>query len=106
TVPIPLLVAQTDGVIIETNDASVQFLGATLETLGIRTIEEFFANPEDYEAFLAVLTRQGHVSNFETRVRLANGSSRTVLLAGRLLDILGVIHVMAAVVDITDRKAS
>lgn len=106
TVPIPLLVAQTDGVIIETNDASVQFLGATLETLGIRTIEEFFANPEDYEAFLAVLTRQGHVSNFETRARLANGSSRTVLLAGRLLDIRGVIHVMAAVVDITDRKAS
>jgi diguanylate cyclase (GGDEF)-like protein/PAS domain S-box-containing protein len=104
TVPIPLLVVRMDGTILETNDASVRYLGATPEALGIQSIGEFYVNPHDRDAFLARIMKDGQASNFETQIRLADNSTHTVLLAGRAIEIDGVPHIMSAVVDITERK--
>jgi diguanylate cyclase (GGDEF)-like protein/PAS domain S-box-containing protein len=106
TVPIPLLVVRMDGTLREMNDAALRYLGATPQSLGIETTHEFYVNPDDRSAFLARIEKEGHVSNFETQIRLADGSIRTVLLAGMALDIGGIRHLIASVVDITERKAA
>ena len=106
TVPAPLVVVRMDGTIVSYNEAAVRFLGATMEALGIRTIDEFYVDPNDRGLFLEQLSRDGYVDSFELQVRLADGSIRTVLLSGRMLDIDGVRHIMTSVVDITERKAA
>lgn len=106
TVPIPLLVVREDGSLVEMNDAALRYLGATPQSLGIETTHEFYVNPDDRNAFLARLEKDGQVGNFETQIRLADGSIRTVLLAGMGLEIGGVKHLIASVVDITERKAA
>lgn len=106
TVPIPLVVVRMDGMIVDTNDAANRYFGASREALGIQSIDEIYVNPSDREDFLAMLKSDGHTNEFETSIRLADGSIRTVLLAGKFLDIGGSPHVMSAVVDITERKAA
>ncbi|MBZ6078525.1 putative bifunctional diguanylate cyclase/phosphodiesterase [Microvirga puerhi] len=106
TVPIPLVVVRTDGVIVDSNEAGIRYFGAHWTALGIQSIDEIYVDPEDRVAFLRALKRNGQTHDFETRIRLADGSIRTVLLAGKLMDIRGVPHIMSAAVDITERKAS
>lgn len=106
TVPIPLLVVRMDGSIVATNDAAVRYMGATAEALGIKTINELYVEPNDRNAFLAAIHKDGQVNNFETRVRLADSSIRTVLIAATAIDIGGEPHIMSCVMDITDRKAA
>lgn len=104
TVPIPLLVVHTDGSILEMNEAALRYVGATPETLGIESTREFYVDPKDRGAFVGAIQENGQVSNFETRLRLADGSIRTVLLAGSLIDVGDRGLIMAGVIDITDRK--
>lgn len=104
TVPIPLLVVRMDGTIIEMNEAALRYVGATPETLGVENTKEFYVDPQDRNAFVAEIQKNGQVSNFESRLRLADGSIRTVLLAGSLLEVGGGGLIMAGVIDITDRK--
>jgi len=106
TVPIPLLVVRLDGTIVETNDAAVRFMGATQQALGIRSVNEFYVDPNDRTAFLTAIQRDQQVSNFETQVRLADGSIRSVLLSGMVVEIGGLKHIVSSVVDITERKAA
>lgn len=106
TVPIPLLVVRVDGSIVDMNDAALRFAGAKPQSLGIETTHEFYVNPDDRLAFLARIEKNGQISDFETQLRLADGSVRTVLLAGMALEIGGVQHIVASVVDITERKAA
>lgn len=106
TVPIPLLVVRMDGAIVETNDAAVRYMGATRQTLGIQSAHEFYVNPDDRITFLNAIQREGQVSNFEAQVRIADGSIRSVLLSGMVIEIDGLKHIVSSVVDITERKAA
>ena len=104
TVPIPLLVVRMDGSILEMNEAALRYVGAAPETLGIESTREFYVDPKDRGAFVAAIQENGQVSNFETRLRLADGAIRTVLLAGSLIGVGDRRLIMAGVIDITDRK--
>lgn len=106
TVPVPLVVVKADGTIINTNDAAVSYFGASQEALGIQNIDELYINPRDRNLFIAELKREGRVSNFETLVRLADGSIRNVLLAGTAFEIGGVASIITGVIDITEHKAT
>jgi len=106
TVPIPLIVSHMDGAIAALNDAAISYLGKSLDPTISQKTGDFYRNPDDRKAFVAALQKNGRVSNFETELQLADGSIRTVLLAGTSLDIGGVEHIMAGVIDITERKAS
>lgn len=106
TVPIPLLVVRMDGSILEMNEAALRYIGATPETLGVESTKEFYVDPKDRAAFIGAIQKKGQVSNFESRLRLADGSIRTVLLAGSLLEMSDGGLIMAGVIDITDRKAA
>jgi PAS domain S-box/diguanylate cyclase (GGDEF) domain len=106
TVPIPLAVVRADGVIVDANEAGMRFFGAHWRALGIQSVDEIYVDPAERQAFLRTMERDGYVHDFEATIRLADGSLRAVLLAGKSLDIGGVPHIMSAVVDITERKAA
>ncbi|MGO4706908.1 putative bifunctional diguanylate cyclase/phosphodiesterase [Microvirga sp. 2MCAF38] len=106
TVPLPLVVVKVDGSIVNFNNAAVAFFGASREVLGIQSILEIYANPEDRDAYLEVLRREGRTSDFETTMRVADGSIRNVLLAGTRLELGGSSYIISALVDITERKAA
>jgi diguanylate cyclase (GGDEF)-like protein/PAS domain S-box-containing protein len=106
TVPVPLVVVAMDGRIVEHNEAAVRFFGASPDKLRIETIAELYVDPSDRDAFVSAILEGGQISDFETRIRCADGSVRTVLLFGRLLDIGGEKHIMSGVVDITERKST
>ncbi|MBM6593321.1 putative bifunctional diguanylate cyclase/phosphodiesterase [Microvirga pudoricolor] len=106
TVPLPLVVVKTDGGILDTNDAAVTFFGANRDVLGIRSVDEIYIHPEDRVDLITALKREGRVNDFETMVRLADGSIRNVLVAATLVEVEGADAVISAVIDITDRKAA
>ena len=108
-VPIPLVVtARASGRIVNANDAAYEFFGRTRETLDLDSIEQVYVEPSSRRTLLGTLARDGRVAGFETRMRLADGAVRDVLMAAAPLD-LGAGDgqgLMAGVVDITDRKAA
>ncbi|MCB8822561.1 putative bifunctional diguanylate cyclase/phosphodiesterase [Microvirga rosea] len=106
TVPIPLVVVRTNGEIVDSNEAGTRYFGAHWKSLGIQSVDEVYINPADRKAFVEAIQKDGQVTDFETLIRLADGSIRTVLLAGRLIDINGAPHIMSAAIDITERKAA
>ncbi|WP_112661626.1 putative bifunctional diguanylate cyclase/phosphodiesterase [Microvirga flavescens] len=106
TVPLPLVVVREDGSFINFNDAAVAFFGATSQMLGIQSVREFYANPEDRDNFLSILHKEGRTVDFETTVRTADGSLRNVLIAGTKFKTGGETYIISALVDITDRKAA
>ena len=75
------------------------------EMLG-KPISSFYVNPQEREAMMKTLLEKGSVTNFETRVKTADGKELTILANshvytdadGIFLGIEGVIR------DITDRK--
>ncbi|WP_372422661.1 putative bifunctional diguanylate cyclase/phosphodiesterase [Salinarimonas chemoclinalis] len=103
TVPIPLVVSErAGGRVLAVNDAGRGFLGETApETWAT---PGFYADPADRDRFVAAVAAQGRVEGFETRLRRPDGEERDVLLAASAIDIDGRAALLAAVVDITERK--
>ena len=106
TVPIPLVAVKADGSILNSNDAAITYFGEKRDLPGLRSIEEIYVNPDDRKVLIAALKRDGRVSNFETMVRLADGSTRNVLIAGTVVEIGGENIIISGVIDITERKAA
>ncbi|MGP9820096.1 putative bifunctional diguanylate cyclase/phosphodiesterase [Salinarimonas sp. NSM] len=103
TVPIPLVVSErAGGRVLALNDAGRGFLGERASE--VWSTPDLYANPLDRARFVAAVTAQGRVEGFETRLRRPDGEERDVLLAASAIDIDGRAALLAAVVDITERK--
>jgi diguanylate cyclase (GGDEF)-like protein/PAS domain S-box-containing protein len=102
-VPVPLLiVSKADGKLVHANEAAVEFLGGHPEEIGLRFLSDLRA---DVTAPVRSLdASEGAPQRFEGVIRVADGTSRDVLVAARVLKIEGVDHVLVAGLDITDRK--
>lgn len=106
-VPIPLLITEIEsGRILRYNEAGVRYFGGDPEAFGITTVDQVYADPRVRRAFLERLSKNGRVTNFETKIRLAHGEIRTVLLAAAFTEVEGRACLISGVVDITDRLAA
>ena len=106
-VPIPLLITEIEtGRILRYNEAGVRYFGGDPEAFGITTVAQVYADPRVRRAFLERISKQGRITNFETKVRLAHGEIRTVLLAAAFTEVEGRACLISGVVDITDRLAA
>jgi diguanylate cyclase (GGDEF)-like protein/PAS domain S-box-containing protein len=104
-VPVPLVVTHAEtGAILEANDAAYAYFGAGRESLGLETILDIYVDPSERSAFLEALRENGQVRNFETRIRLADGSIRHVLLAADRQTFEGKPCVITGAVDISRHK--
>lgn len=105
-VPLPLVVARLDnGRHVKSNAAARRFYGAQLEG-ATQNLCEACLSPEAAAAFLERLRTDGSVTDFETSVTLADGSERQVVAAAAAIPLPPAPHVVAALVDVTERRAA
>ena len=102
-VPVPLLVvSKADGRLVHANEAAVEFLGGHPEDIGMHFLSDLRADVS--RPVKSLDATEDAPQRFEGVIRVADGSSRDVLVAARVLKIDGVEHVLVAGLDITDRK--
>ncbi len=101
--PVPLLITRLgDGSLVRSNDAGYAFFGTTPADAG--THGEGHVDPTTRVQLLDQVARHGRLSSFESRMRLADGSIRDVLLAASQIKVGGEDCLMTGMVDITTRK--
>ena len=105
-VPLPLVVARLDdGRHVKSNAAARRFYGARLEDVP-RNLCEVCLSPEAAATFLGRLRTEGSVTDFETSVILGDGSERQVVAAAAAIPLPPAPHFVAALVDVTERRAA
>jgi diguanylate cyclase (GGDEF)-like protein/PAS domain S-box-containing protein len=102
-VPAPLVImAKDSGQLIQANDAAYAYFGYETPRKAL-PLGHFFDRRE-----LVRLARSqpgnGQVAQFDTRLRLADGAWRDVLLVTTLAVVQGIEAILAIVIDITNRK--
>jgi len=101
-----IIVNLQTGKYIEVNDSFISITGYTLETLIGHTGEEFnlWINKEDQYKMTRILQEQGKMRNEEFMFRMKSGEIRTWLCSADIITIGGKPHMIAAAIDITERK--
>ncbi len=105
--PNPLILTRIkDGEIIEINDAFMHLSGFSRnEVLGKTTLElNIWEHPEQRDAFLDILRKNGACSHYEARFRMKNQKMLTGLMFARMIHFHGEPHIFSAVQDITEQK--
>lgn len=106
-VPVPLVVTTLkDGRILRYNDVAARFYGAPESKHLGTSILRVYEDPAIRERLVRHLEAEGSLSGFETRIRLADGSIRDVMLAARLTEMEGTPCIVAAVIDLSERLAA
>jgi PAS domain S-box-containing protein len=95
-----------DGRIREVNDTFLQTTGYSREEILGRTVTELglWVDPDQRDQGMRSLRAGKPIPNVEARFRIKNGEERVTILAADVVMIEGVRCVLAALIDITDRK--
>ncbi len=95
-----------DGRIVEVNDAYVQLLGYSREELiGHRATDlDLYASPSDRARMLELLRADGSLPDFATIFRTKSGELRHVTVSSSIIAMEGKPHLLATVVDVTERR--
>ena len=64
----------------------------------------FWTDPRDREPIVAALRRDGHIRNYETKLRRKDGKRGRFLVLAGLMTLDGVPHLLAVTKDIEDRN--
>ena len=105
-----ILLTDSNGRILELNQASVEILGYTRkeDVLALKSAIELFESREDLYRLLKILSKEGFVTEFETRLLGRSGRVFDALLTSNVIvDIVGQITGYVLIIrDITKRKAA
>jgi len=95
-----------DGAYVLANDAFVNWLGVSRETVIGRTSVEFamWEDPQDRDACLEVMRTVGSIRHRECRWRNHRGETLTMLLSAETIQLRKEAHVLFFALDITQRK--
>lgn len=85
-VPVGILVTDSAGNLIITNNAAKEMLGCDSSVLKKMKAQDFYVNPHDREHLLELTQKYGIVRDFETNMRHRNGQIVTVLVNTDLID--------------------
>jgi PAS domain S-box-containing protein len=97
-----------DSCIIDVNDVFINSSGYSREEIIGHTTAELglYINLSDHDIAMQKLQEKGMVESFEFDTRNKAGEIRTVISALTYIDIKGVKHYLALILDITERKKS
>lgn len=98
-----ILTQQLNGVISYANSTSSQGLGVDVKQLVGRRLEEFFANPQDYDRLQTLLMEQGSVRNYELQAQRSNGELFWASTSVHPLMLGGSKALLTTMFDISDR---
>jgi PAS domain S-box-containing protein len=91
---------------VDVNDTFLMTLGYSRNELVGKTAEEMalFVDPEQQAAVGKSLQTDGHIANYELRVRRKDGTIIDGLFSGDVISSQGRQHFLTVMVDITERK--
>ncbi|MGH9194173.1 MAG: ATP-binding protein, partial [Acidimicrobiia bacterium] len=94
-----------DGLMVDVNPAAERLFGYTrAELIGKTSLAlGLFDDPADRERFAGLVREQGHVRDYELRLR-KGAEVRDVLVSADQIDIAGTSHLLSIVRDITAQK--
>lgn len=73
--PVSIYITDRNGIILNINPACLDLLGyVSLSHLSGKTLESFFADPEDWEKYLGILNKNNSIKEFETQLTHKNGN--------------------------------
>jgi PAS domain S-box-containing protein len=107
TVPEAIVITRmADGRIVNINSGFTSFIGYTKdEIIGKTSFDiNIYKNYDDRKILGNELLTKGYCFNFETVIRLKNGSFRTVIMFAAFFNMGGVPHILNIAHDITERK--
>jgi PAS domain S-box-containing protein len=95
-----------DGVIYEVNEAFLTATGYSREeVIGHSSVElGLWVNPAERDDLVRDIHHEGSVRGREMNIRLRDGTQRTLLMAAELVDIDGEASILAASLDLSERK--
>ncbi|MDO8934157.1 MAG: PAS domain S-box protein [Rhodocyclaceae bacterium] len=95
-----------DGRYLEVNDAFLRLFGwSREETVGRTSLDlRLWPEPAARQAWIAALTEQGTVIDYEARMLCRGGAARTVHISAEVIDFAGQRCILAFVYDITARR--
>lgn len=103
-IPVPLVVTNKRGEVINVNQAATEFFGSADGARSIANIESIYAHPEDRRFVRERLRVDHEINAFESQLRRADGSIRDVIISSRMADVEGETRILSSALDITDRK--
>ncbi|MFG1319822.1 putative bifunctional diguanylate cyclase/phosphodiesterase [Xanthobacter autotrophicus] len=105
-VPLPLVVARLDdGRHLKSNAAARRLYGGSLDAVTGSLCDGCLA-PDAAAEFMERLRTEGAVRGFETSVLVEGGEQRRVVLAASVIPMDPGPHLVAALVDVTERRAA
>ncbi len=96
------------GVIAEVNERFVVLTGfSRIEAIGQTTISlGLWNNPEERRKLVSELKENFQCENFETDIKIKNGTIITALISARLMNFKGIPHLISVTRDISERKTA
>lgn len=104
--PMPIAILTVDGKMLTVNGGFLAVTGYSNHEIIGKTLEELdlFVNKSDWKDIINEIAANGAVKNREIKFRNKDGEIRVGLLSSQLIDLDGEQHILAAILDFTDRK--
>ena len=103
--PIPLIISRaSDGEILYANEHLARLVNLEPKAAIGRSTLEFYCNPDDRQAVLGGLQRDGCIHNHELQIKTADGEAVWVLLSLVLTELDGEMVAVGGLYDVSDRK--
>jgi PAS domain S-box-containing protein len=103
--PVPLVILDADDArILIASPACEALFGVARERLVGQSILPFYVDPGDPQEIMAGIRRDGAVEGYEVRLRRADGTTFWAAFASRLITFEGQGAIVAAYLDLTERK--
>jgi PAS domain S-box-containing protein len=103
--PVPIVIVRlADGSVVYANAALEPLLGLPREALLGRPAQELLADPQEHEAVLAAIEREGAARGHEVRLCRADGETAWTALSALPINYAGERVLLCGLYDITARK--
>jgi len=102
--PIGIAVTTLEGRFIEANTALTNMLGYEFEEMQRRDVAEMYENPQDRQAMLEALQRDGYISNRPVSLKRKDGAICYILLTVTMIHDGATNLLLISCVDITEQR--
>jgi PAS domain S-box-containing protein len=103
--PVPLIITRlSDGEIMYANEHLGELVGTTAEDLIGRKSPDFYYDPDDRKIVIERLQRDGHLRDFEVRLKKLDGTVFWAIFSLVAAEISGDLSIIGGIYDIHQRK--
>jgi PAS domain S-box-containing protein len=101
-----VVTALSGGRVLFVNEQAAGFFGVSAAEVGARQALDFWVDPEDRDRFVAALSRDHRVLDYECRLKTKGEETRFALVSANIVEYAGERAAFAVCKDITERKSA